>query len=133
MQATYRTAIVGAFGVIAGASAMGALRAQAAMAPPPAYLIANAEAVTDSATLKQYGAAVGKTIAAFGGHLIVRGAPAVKLDASPLPKGVFVVVQFPSMTALQDWWNSPAYTAIRPLREKSTVGHLFALEGAPTP
>jgi uncharacterized protein (DUF1330 family) len=35
------------------------------------------------------------------------------------------------MRALQDWWNSPAYSAIRPLREKATIGRLFALQGLP--
>ena len=133
MPAVYKIAMAGACGVAAGVLAMGLLHGQAAPAPPPAYLISNAESVTDSAMLAQYGAAVGKTLAAFGGHMIVRGAVPVGLDASTLPKGVFVVVQFSSMKALQDWWHSPAYSAIRPLREKSVVGRLFALEGAASP
>jgi Domain of unknown function (DUF1330) len=48
-----------------------------------------------------------------------------------LPKGKFAIIQFPSMQALQDRWHSPAYAAVRPLREKSTVARLFALEGIP--
>jgi uncharacterized protein (DUF1330 family) len=112
---------------------MGILRAQGPSGAAPAYVIANAEAVTDSATLAKYGAAVGKTISDFGGHLIVRGAIAVRLDSSPLPKGAFVIVQFPSMQALQNWWNSPEYVAIRPYRERPTIGHVFALEGIPAP
>jgi uncharacterized protein (DUF1330 family) len=115
--------------MLAGAAGMGIAHAQSAPPDRPAYLISNAEAVTDSATLAKYGAAVGKTITDFGGHAIVRGSMAVKLDTSPLPKGVFVVVQFPNMKALQDWWHSPEYSAIRPYREQSVVGHLFALEG----
>ena|ERR1700693_4673832 len=57
----------------------------------------------------QYGAAMPKTEAAIGGHVIVRGARRVMLDSSPLPKGAFLVIQFPSMQDLQGWWNSPAW------------------------
>jgi uncharacterized protein (DUF1330 family) len=133
MRSPAKTALVGTLGVLAGAAAMGIVHAQSASVDTPAYVIANAEAVMDSAMLSKYGAAVGKTISAFGGRIIVRGSPAVKLDASQLPKGVFVVVQFPSMKALQDWWHSPEYSAIRPYREQSTDSHAFALEGVPTP
>jgi uncharacterized protein (DUF1330 family) len=133
MRSASTTALVGTLGVFAGAAALGILHAQAASADAPAYVIANAEAVTDSATLAKYTTVVGKTIRDFGGHVIVRGAMPVKLDASPLPKGVFVIVQFPSMKALRDWWNSPEYSAIRPYREQSTVEHLFAVEGVPAP
>jgi uncharacterized protein (DUF1330 family) len=129
MRSASTTALVGTLAVLAGAATMGVVRAQGPAAAAPAYVIANAEAVTDSATLAKYGAAIGKTISDFGGHIIVGGAMAVRLDSSPLPKGVFVIVQFPSMQALQNWWNSPEYVAIRPYRERSTVSHLFALEG----
>lgn len=98
----------------------------------PAYMIANAEAVTRSATLAKYVAAVGKTISDFGGHAIVRGSKVVELDASPLRNGVFVALQFLSVNALQGWFHSPGYSAIRPHREQSTIGHLFALEWVPT-
>ncbi len=131
MKFVYKMAIGSAFGMIVGTSGTEVLHAQAATAPPPAYLIANIEEVTDKVMLAKYGEAVPKTEAAFGGHLIVRGSRAVALDSSPLPKGTFVVIQFPSMLALRAWWDSPEYSALRPLREKSTVGRVFALEGMP--
>lgn len=120
--------LVGVLGVIAGAAAVEVLRAQTA-AVPPAYVIANVEEIKDSAMLAQYGAVAPGMEAAFGGRLLVRGAKPVMLDSSPPPKGIFSVIQFPSMKALQAWWNSPQYSAVRPLREKSTVGRVFALEG----
>jgi uncharacterized protein (DUF1330 family) len=110
-----------------------AAHAQATEPRTPAYVIANAEAVTDSALLLKYGASVGKTITAFGGRVLVGATPAVALDSSTPPKGRFVIVEFPSMQALQEWWHSPAYTAIRPFREQSTVGRIFALDGIPAP
>jgi uncharacterized protein (DUF1330 family) len=133
MRSRSKMAIVGTLGVLAGAAAMGIVEAQSASMSAPAYVIANTETVTDTAMLAKYVAAVGKSVREFGGHAIVRGSKPVKLDESPLPKGSFAVLQFPSMKALQDWWHSPEYSAVRPYREQSTVGHVFALEGVPTP
>ena len=46
-------------------------------------------------------------------------APAVAVDASTPPAGATVILAFNSMDDLKAWWNSPAYQAIIPLREKS--------------
>jgi uncharacterized protein (DUF1330 family) len=116
--------IAGIIGAIAGASVTTMLQ------PPPAYLISSAETVTDTMMLRQYGQSVGKTVRDFHGTFVAAG-EAVSLDSSPPPKGRFVILQFPSMQALEDWWHSPEYTAIRPLREKSTIGKAFALNGLP--
>jgi len=115
------------------AVACGALAYQPKPEPAPAYLVSNAESITDTSMVRRYGASVGKTIRDYGGTVLVGAVPAVELDSSPAPKGRFVIIQFPSMQALQEWYNSPAYTAIRPLREKATTGHFFALEGVSTP
>jgi len=65
------------------------------------------------------------TIRDYGGTVLVGATSAIELDSQP--------ARFPSMQALQEWYNSPAYTAIRRRREKATSGHFFALEGTPTP
>jgi uncharacterized protein (DUF1330 family) len=105
----------------------------AMQAPRPAYLISNAETITDTIMVKQYGVSVGKTVHDYGGTFLVGATPAIELDSQPAPKGRFVIIRFPSMEALQEWYNSPAYTAIRPLREKATTGHFYALQGVATP
>ena len=128
MQSIYKTLVAIIFGFVAGALSIAALRAQPSSAP--AFVIANVEDVKDAAIFAQYRTAAAKTEAAFGGHAIARGA-GQKLDDSSPPKGEVVVIQFPSMKALKDWWSSREYTAVRPLREKSTTSHLFALEGLP--
>jgi uncharacterized protein (DUF1330 family) len=113
-------------GAVVGASLVGVLHAQAT--ETPAYLVANIEQVNDAGTFAKYRAEVGKIEASFGGSAIVRGAPQA-VDGSTLPKGDIVIIRFPSMKMLRDWWNSPAYSAIRPLREKATVGRIYAVEG----
>jgi uncharacterized protein (DUF1330 family) len=122
--------IAGVIGAIAGASVT-MVHPPVPPAPPPAYFISSAEAVTDTAMLHQYGASVGKTVKDFQGNFLAAGV-AVSVDSAPPPKGRFVILQFPSMRALQDWWHSSEYTAIRPLLEKSTTGGKgFALNGLP--
>jgi uncharacterized protein (DUF1330 family) len=118
---------------VALAVVCGTLAAPHQPAPAPAHLISNAETVTDTTMVRQYGMAVGKTIKDCDGILLVGAALPMVLDSSRAPRGRFVVIQFPSMKRLQEWYNSPAYTAIRSLRERSTTGTFFALEGVPTP
>ena len=91
----------------------------------------NVQEVKDAEAYKAYAAKVPDTLAPFGGKFIVRGAEPVILDASRKPPGYIVVIQFPSMKALRDWWNSPVYSSVRPIRERLTTGQNYAVEGLP--
>jgi uncharacterized protein (DUF1330 family) len=125
-----KTVLAGLSGMALGAAGVGALHAQSA---PPAFLVANIQAVKDQATYDKYRAAVAATQVAYGGRFLARGAKAVMLDASPTPQGTIVIISFPNMKALQEWWKSPEYSAIRPLREIATVSTIYAVEGLPLP
>ena len=129
MKSTFKLALVGFGGIVLGAGGMSAL--EAATATPQAYLVANIQEVKDPEAYKTYQSGVGPTQAPYGGHFLARGAKPVMLDSSPEPKGAIVIIAFPSMKNLRDWWNSPAYAAIRPIREKNAVGQLYAVEGLP--
>ena len=129
MRSQHKMALACAAGVFIGASGMSVLRAQTAA--PEAYLVANIQEVKNLETYRSYQTAVTATQIAYGGHFLARGAKAVMLDKSVQPAGTIVIVAFPSMKNLQDWWNSPAYTAIRPIRESNTVSQIYAVEGLP--
>jgi uncharacterized protein (DUF1330 family) len=103
------------------------LHAQTAAAP--AYLIAHVQ-VTDPEGWKQYVMALPGTLAPYHVKTLAR-APAVPLDASTPPAGSTVILAFNSMDDLKAWWNSPAYQAIIPLREKSAKTIAYALPGMP--
>jgi uncharacterized protein (DUF1330 family) len=103
------------------------LHAQTAAAP--AYLIAHVQ-VTDADGWKQYIAAVPGTMAPYHVKTLSR-APAVAMDSSTPPGGSTVILAFNSMDDLKAWWNSPAYQAIIPLREKSAKSVVYALPGLP--
>ena len=102
-----------------------------AQTPPaaPAYLIAHVQ-VTDPEVWKQYIAALPGTLAPYHVKTLAR-APAVAMDASTAPAGSTVILAFNSMDDLKAWWNSPAYQAIIPLRDKSSKSRIYAVQGLP--
>ena len=135
MKPTYLTALAGVAGLIIGAGATSSLLAQTAA--PQAYLVANISQVTDAAGYKTYGEKAANTQVAFGGRVLV-GGEAQELDSEGgnwandvPPKGRIVIIAFPSMEKQKSWWDSPGYSAIRPIREKATLGSSYVVEGLP--
>ena len=128
MGSTWKIALAGVSGIVLGAAGT-TFAAQTAVAP--AYYVGNVQEVKDAEAYKAYAGKVGDTLTPFGGKFIVRGAEPVILDASRKPPGYIVVIQFPSMKNLRDWWNSPVYSSIRPIRERLTTGQNYAVEGVP--
>jgi uncharacterized protein (DUF1330 family) len=131
MKTAIQLSLVGALGVLAGASAMQVLHAETASLP--GYVVMNIETVNDEATYNKYRSVAGKSRVPFGGHPIVAHAKPVALDSSPLPKGEILIFQFPSLKAAQGWWNSPELVAAQPLRAKSIISTAYALEGTTAP
>jgi uncharacterized protein (DUF1330 family) len=131
MKSNYKVAI--ALGAVAvGATIVGAvggtfLHAQTAVSP--AYLIAEVQ-VTDPDTWKQYVAALPGTLAPYKVRTLARANP-VAFDSSTPPAGTLVVLAFNSMEDVKAFWNSPAYQAIIPLREKSAKTRIYAVQGMP--
>jgi uncharacterized protein (DUF1330 family) len=114
--------------VLAGVSigvAGGAIRAQQAKTPP-GYVIAEVE-VTDLATMQKYGEKVPETLAAFNHHYVVRSSKTQSLEGEPA-KGV-VMIAFDSVEKAREWYDSPAYAAIRPIRQRAAKGRIFIVEG----
>jgi len=108
---------------------MAAVAAQTAT--PLAYYVGNVQEVKDQQAYTAYATKVSDTLTPFWAKFIVRGAAPVILDASIKPPGYIVIIQFPSMKNLRDWWESPSYSSIRPIRERLTTGQNYAVEGLP--
>jgi uncharacterized protein (DUF1330 family) len=116
-------------GTLIAAGAIGGAMLHAQTAAAPAYLIAHVQ-ITDQDGWKQYIAALPGTLAPYHVKTLARAAP-VALDSSTPPGGSTVILAFNSMDDLKAWWNSPAYQAIIPLREKSAKTVVYALPGQP--
>jgi uncharacterized protein (DUF1330 family) len=95
----------------------------------PAYLISEADAITDLVAIKKYGEKVSGTLAPFNGHyhFVVAGGKAQSLDGEA-PQGI-VVIAFDSVEQARGWYDSPAYQAIKPIRQNAVKGRMFLVEG----
>jgi uncharacterized protein (DUF1330 family) len=74
----------------------------------PAYVISEVE-ILDETLAHTYRSLASASIELFGGRYIVRGAPVQLIEGERNPKRRFVVVEFPSMQRLQEWYQSPQY------------------------
>jgi uncharacterized protein (DUF1330 family) len=114
-------------GALIGVAGSRVIRAQQ-VNPPPGYIIAEVE-VTDPATLKKYGDKAPQIVESFGGHYVVRGGGKIQsLEGDP-EKGFVVVIRFDSVEKAREWYDSPAYGAIRGFRQSATHSRLLLVEG----
>ena len=91
-----------------------------------AYLIANYD-ITNKEGFQPYGAASVRTLKGYGGKLLVAGFGSEAVEGSP--RAITTVIEFPSMEALRNWYDSPEYQAIIALRIDNTEGNMvFANE-----
>ena len=126
MKKNHKLALAMLAGVAIGVSGAMAIHAQQ-IRTPPAYVVAELE-VTDPTTLQKYGEKAPQIVASFNGHYVVRGGDVQALEGEP-PKGYIVVIGFDSVQKAREWYDSPAYAAIRPFRQNSTKSRLFIVEG----
>jgi uncharacterized protein (DUF1330 family) len=111
--------------LLTGATA-GALYA-AAPAEPKGYVIGEIT-VTDPATYKDYATATTPLITRFGGRYLVRGGKVSAVEGLAAT-GRVVVIEFPSVAQAEAYEHSPEYLAIAPIRQRSSTGRLFIVEG----
>ena len=130
MKSNHKVLIGVVAGILAGAAGGSAIHGQQAKTPP-AYVISEANEITDLTSLKEeYLTKVNATLAPFDGHyhFVVRGGKTESLDGDAPPKGI-VVITFDSPERAHAWYDSPAYAAIRPIRQAATKGRMFIVEG----
>jgi uncharacterized protein (DUF1330 family) len=112
---------------IGGAGAMAFHIAQE-VKTPSAHWIAEVE-VTDPVTMQKCGEKVRETLAPFNGHYhyLVEGGKEQTLEGEA-PRGI-VVIAFDSMEQARAWYDSPAYEAIKPVRQSAAKTRIFIAEG----
>jgi uncharacterized protein (DUF1330 family) len=126
MKATPKLAFAVLVGVSIGMIGGISIRGQQA-GTPPGYLIAEAE-VTDPAALQKYGEKLAETLAPFNHHYVVRSSNVQVLEGD-VPKSRIVVIAFDSVQKAREWYDSPAYAAIRPIRQSAAKTRIFIVEG----
>ena len=126
MKTNHKLALAVLVGVLIGVAGATVIHAQQAKVPP-AYVISEVDELQDLPTLQKYGAKVEETLAPFNHHFIVRGGKPLAREGES-PKSI-VVLGFDSVEKAREWYDSPAYQAIKPLRQSSTKGRFFIVEG----
>lgn len=91
-----------------------------------AYLIAHVK-VKDPAKMQEYGAQAGATFAAFGGAPMVRG-KVVEVLAGAHGGQAALIAKFPDAKSAHDWYHSPAYQALIPLRDEAMEPTFVVIE-----
>jgi len=126
MTTTWKVALGALTGALIGAGGVMTIHAQQTKTPP-GYFIAEVE-VTDPATMQKYGEKVPDTLAPFHHQYLVRSRKIQTLEGDPL-KGGIVETVFDSVEKAREWYDSPAYAAIRPLRQSAAKSRIFIVEG----
>jgi uncharacterized protein (DUF1330 family) len=129
VKSKYKLLVGVVAGTLVGAAGNHTIHGQG-VKTPPVYLISEADVITDPTGVKEYGAKVLETLAPFNGHyhFVVRGGKTESLDGDAPPKGI-VVIAFDSSEQARAWYDSPAYAAIRPIRQAAVKGRMFIVEG----
>jgi uncharacterized protein (DUF1330 family) len=95
-----------------------------------AYLIVQIKLLADRNKLAPYRDAVGPCVAKFGGRYIVGGGVKVEtLEGRQHDGRSLVIFEFPSLEAIQTFWMSPDYIAIKKLREGLVELDAWAVPG----
>ena len=92
-----------------------------------AYLVADVE-ITDQEAYGSYKKGVPATIAAFGGRFLARGGQMETLEGTRIPQRL-VILEFPDMAKLREWYDSPEYRPLLELRQRSALSNVVAVEG----
>lgn len=93
----------------------------------PAYVLARIDVHDPEAFTREYLPAGSPTVEQYGGRYLAAGAPEV-LEGD-VPPGQVALLEFESAEQAQRWWNSSAYRAAVPLRQRSATSSWELLEG----
>jgi uncharacterized protein (DUF1330 family) len=92
-----------------------------------AYLIVDLE-ISDPEKIAEYRRAAGPTVVKHGGRLLVGNGAREVLEGSWTPKEL-IIIEFPSMQELKNWYNSEEYRPLIDVRKAAARGNLIAIEG----
>jgi uncharacterized protein (DUF1330 family) len=93
-----------------------------------AYCIVYERRLTDPKMFDEYRKQVMPTIEAYDGRFLVRGGKFNALEGE-MPFDRIAVLEFPSRKAAEDWYNSPAYQKILPLRLNAMEAQFIVVDG----
>ena len=97
----------------------------------PGYAIGHLRNVRFGAEIIGYLERIDATLEPFGGRFLIHGARAECMEGSWT--GDLIVIAFPSLEIARNWYASPAYQAIAPLRSRNADGEILLIDGVEEP
>jgi uncharacterized protein (DUF1330 family) len=94
-----------------------------------AYAMAQLRSVDFGEQIAEYLQRIDETLIAYEGRFLVHGTTPEVIDGD-FP-GAIVVIAFPDLAHAYDWYNSPGYQAILPLRVNNSDGGAVIVDGVP--
>ncbi|MBM6594583.1 DUF1330 domain-containing protein [Microvirga pudoricolor] len=91
------------------------------------FAVARLTDVTMGPDIVAYLEGIDATLAPFGGRFVIHGGPFERIEGDWT--GDLIAIAFPSRKAAHDWYASPAYRAILPLRTNHSKGDVIFIEG----
>ncbi|MGQ4877285.1 DUF1330 domain-containing protein [Billgrantia sp. LNSP4103-1] len=85
--------------------------------------------VNDPERWLEYVERLPETLIGWGGEVVMRGQRTTTLAGQPGRHPNVVVLRFPDMHAVEQWYASPDYQALIPLRDAAAQVELAAYEG----
>lgn len=96
----------------------------------PAYAVGIIKETRFNDDIRTYLEHIDSTLHLYSGRFIIHGGPYLCMEGEPT--GDLVVIEFPSVALASDWYDSPAYQAIKPLRTANSIGIIFLVQGVPS-
>ncbi len=93
------------------------------------YAVAHLYKVTMGPDIVEYLNQIDATLAPFGGRFLVHGDP-VEVIEGDWP-GFLIVIEFPDRSHARDWYASPTYRRILPLRTENSDSDVVFVDAVP--
>lgn len=93
----------------------------------PAYAVGIINETRLNDDIRTYLETIDSTLQPYEGRYIIHGGPYLWMEGEPT--GDFIVIEFPNLELASDWYESPAYRAIKLLRIANSVGTIFLVQG----
>jgi uncharacterized protein (DUF1330 family) len=93
----------------------------------PGYAIGHLRNVRFNEEIVEYLERIDATLEPFGGEFLIHGAREECMEGNWV--GDLIVIAFPSLGDARDWYFSPAYQEIAPLRSRNADGEILLIDG----
>ena len=93
----------------------------------PGYVIIENH-VVDPEEYAAYRERAPATLAAYGGRYLVRGGAHEAIEGDWDPERI-VVLEFPSVERAREWYRSPEYREIAPMRQRAAPSKIVLVQG----